>query len=109
MANGHGRNLSRLMIVLESFRELHGHWPQRVRLEQGYIDDFRYLLTENGYQQLVNKLSLVPDSLNGIRAEDDLGNTFTYGFDPMPDVHREINAAEWLGKLDMNLNDDDPF
>ena len=51
----------------------------------------------------------MPDSINGIRAEDDQGNTFTYGCDPMPDVHREINAAKWLGKLDMNPNDDDPF
>ncbi len=38
-----------------------------------------------------------------------LGNIITYSCDLMPEVHREINAAEWLGKHEMNPNSDDPF
>ena len=40
MPNGHRHNLSRLMMALEGFRTLHGHWPQRVRFEQRNIDNF---------------------------------------------------------------------
>jgi hypothetical protein len=109
MPNGHGRNLSRLMMALEGFRALHGHWPKRVRLEQGYIDDFQNLLTGKGYQQLISKLSLVPDSLDGMRAEDDQGNSFTYGADPSPEIPADVKSFDWLGSLEMNPYDDEPF
>ncbi len=109
MPNGHGRNLARLMMALEGFRTLHGHWPSRVRLEQGYIDDFRGLLTEEGYQQLLNKLELVPDSVRGMRAEDEQGASFTYGVDDNPEIPRDVNAGAWLGQLSMKPYDDDPF
>lgn len=107
MPNGHGRNLSRLMRALKGFRGLHGHWPKRVRLEQCYIDDFQNLLTETGYQQLISKMSLVPGLLDGMRAEDDQGNSFTFGIDPMTDISREINVAEWLGEPEMKPYDGD--
>ena len=109
MPNGHGRNLSRLMMALEGFRALHGHWPLRVRLEQGYIDDFRRLLTDRGYQQLISKLPLVPDSLDGMRAEDDQGNSFTYGVDPTPKTRSDSRPQDWLGALEMEPYDDEPF
>lgn len=109
MPNGHGRNLSRLMMALEGFRALHGHWPERVRLKQGYIDDFQNLLTDQGYHQLISKLSLVPDSLDGMRAEDDQGNSFTYGADPSPEIPSDVKPYEWLGPLKMKPYDDEPF
>jgi hypothetical protein len=101
MPNGHDRNLVRLKLAVEGFRTLHGHWPSRVRLEQGYIDDFRGLLTEQGYRQLVSKLDLVPDWVSGMRAEDDQGASFTYGVDDDPEIPRDVNAGEWLGQLSM--------
>lgn len=109
MPNGRGRNLSRLMMALEGFRAVHGHWPERVRLEQGYIDDFQNLLTDQGYQQLISKLSLVPDSLDGMRAEDDQGNSFIYGADPSPEIPSDVNPIDWLGALEMKPYDDEPF
>ena len=109
MPNGHGRNLSRLMMALEGFRALHGHWPVRVRLAQGYIDDVQNLLTDQGYQQLIRKLSLVPDSRNGMRAEDDQGNSFTYGADPRPETPSDVNPIDWLGPLEMKPYNDELF
>lgn len=109
MANGHGRNLTRLKLALTGFRTLHGHWPSRVRLKQGYIDNFRALLTEEGYQQLIDKLDLVPDCIDGMRAEDEQGASFTYGVDRDPEIAMDVNVGEWLGRLSMKPYDDDEF
>jgi hypothetical protein len=51
----------------------------------------------------------MPDSLDGMRTEDDQGNSFTYGTDPRSDLSPKINAAEWLGELEMKPYDDDSF
>jgi hypothetical protein len=109
MPNGHDRNLVRLRLALEGFRVLHGHWPQRVRLEQGYIDDFRGLLTEQGYQQLISKVELVPAAIAGMRAEDDQGASYTYGTDNLPRIPGHVNGNEWLGRLQMKSWTDDAF
>lgn len=109
MANGHDRNLVRLILALEGFRALHGHWPQRVLLEKDYIKDFKQLLTEHSYKQLISKVDLIASRTEGMRAEDDQGNSFTYGVDEAPETPRDINADHWLGGLEMKPYDEDPF
>lgn len=107
MPNGHDRNLTRLMIALESFKAIHGHWPERVRLEQGYIDEFRTMLVDDGFRRLTAKVELVPDENPGMRAEDSQGASFTYGREPTPSARDSISTLEWLGELSYGHDWDD--
>ena len=99
MPNGGDRNLTRLIIALTSFKAIHGHWPERVRLEQWYIDEFRTLLVDDGYRRLSEKVELVPYDDPKIRAEDSQGASFTYGHDPTPEGSHAISIEEWIGSL----------
>ena len=107
MPNGHDRNLTRLMIALESFKAIHGHWPERVRLEQGYIDEFQTMLVDDGFRRLTAKVELVPDETPGMRAEDSQGASFTYGREPTPSARDSVSTLEWLGELSYGHEWDD--
>ena len=95
------------MIALESFKAIHGHWPERVRLEQGYIDEFRTMLLDDGFRRLTAKVELVPDESPGMRAEDSHGASFTYGREPTPSARDSISTLEWLGELSYGPDWDD--
>lgn len=107
MPNGHDRNLTRLIITLASFKAIHGHWPERVRLEQGYIDEFHRMLVDDGFRRLTAKVELVPDETPGMRAEDSEGASFTYGREATPDARNTVSALEWIGELSYGHDCDD--
>ncbi|MCP9850775.1 hypothetical protein [Cyanobium sp. Morenito 9A2] len=100
MPNGYDRNLVRLFGAIEGFRARHGRWPQRVLLGQGYIDDFRSILTESGFQQLISKLELVADADANIDAEDDACGRYSYGKEGFSSVDPDLKVSDWLGDLE---------
>lgn len=107
MPNDQDINLTRLMIELEGFKGIHGHWPERVRLGQGCIDEFRTMLLHDRFRRLTAKVELVPDESPEMRAEDSQGASFTYGRERAPNAHNSISAREWLGELSYGDDWDD--
>lgn len=104
MANGHDRNLVRLLLAVEGFRARYRRWPTRVRLDQGYIEDLQRILSDVGFENLTSKLVLVPDPEPGLHAEDDEGGRFSYGGGAGGGGHQDgksdIPVQSWLVGLE---------
>ena len=94
-------------MAVEGFRRTYRRWPTRVRLDQGYIDSFRELLTDAGFENLTTKLDLIADDTQGIHAEDELGGAFAYGQDIPPNEEPDVHVDSWLVGLDLKPYDDD--
>ena len=104
---GHDRNMKHLMIILESFKAIHAHWPEPVRLEQGYIDEFRTMLIDNSHRSLVEKVELLHDEILEMHTEDSRAASFACGCDPIPKSDRGSNTFEWLDALSHQYDLDD--
>lgn len=106
MPNGIDKNLIRLRMAVDRFRELFGHWPDRVVLHQLSLDDIRRLVTAEFMAAMEEKIEFVAGDA-GFRCEDDEGRWYDYGqgrasehvrepegeeFDPS-----QPSAAVWLG------------
>ncbi len=99
--------MKHLMIILESFKAIHAHWPEPVRLEQGYIDEFRTMLIDNSHRSLVEKVELVHDEILEMHTEDSRAASFACGCDPISKSDRGSNTFEWLDSLSHQYDLDD--
>ena len=98
MASPGSKSLVRLLAAVEGFYSRYGHWPTRVRLFPGLIEDIKSnILTNKQYQSLTARIELVPDSEASVIAEDNEGNNYDYGKEGFPKEKPKVRAGEWLG------------
>ncbi|WP_405279070.1 hypothetical protein [Gaopeijia maritima] len=76
--NGIDKNLVRLTLVVDAFRQQFGRWPRRVVLHAALRDDIRRLLSDQQMTVLESRLELVVGDA-AFRAEDDDGHWLHYG------------------------------
>ena len=99
MPNGVDRNFVRFISCIKGFRLRYGSWPKQVRLDPSFIDELHEVILEDDFEQISNKLSLIPDESNpydGLYiAEDNVGNAY----DLMAFGHPsgDVDALNWLG------------
>jgi hypothetical protein len=103
MSNGHNKNFVRLYIAIAGFRSRYNRWPTRVRLFPGTLDNLRSLFTKEDFDKLTSKVKLVPDEAPFV-AEDEDGNSYSYGAERMPKGYSDIHPAVWLGVRPINRN-----
>jgi hypothetical protein len=98
MPNGHDRDWIRFCLAVRGFRAKHGTWPTRMRLDPGYIEEFRRsLLSSEDFQALQTKIELIPEADALFVAEDGQGHTYTYGTETLHWEREDIDAKSWLG------------
>ena len=97
MPNGHDKNFVRLCATVGSFRNRYGHWPTRVRLFPGTLDNLRSLFTQEDFNELTSKVKLIPDGAAAFVAEDEDGRSHSYGAEGALRQNGVIPAAAWLG------------
>ena len=95
MPNGHDKNFVRLCLAIEGFHDRYGHWPTRVRLSPGVLDNLRSIFSADDFEKLSSKIELAAGG-TGMVAEDDAGGNYSYGEEPRLDK-REHLAQKWLG------------
>jgi hypothetical protein len=98
MPNGHDRNWVRFCMAVRGFRARHGTWPTRMRLDPGYIEEFRSsLLSPADFENLKTKVELISEPDARFVAEDDQGRTYNYATESLHWERNEIDAEGWLG------------
>ncbi len=98
MPNGHDRDWVRFCMAVRGFRAKHGTWPTRMRLDPGYIEEFREsLLSKADFETLQQKVQLVPEARASFIAEDAQGRTYSYGAETLHLERDDIDAQGWLG------------
>lgn len=106
MPNGIDKNLVRLRMAVDRFRERFGRWPHRVVLHPLSLSDIRRLVTPEFMAAMEEKLQFVAGEA-AFRCEDEDGRWYDYGQgrasehardpgseDDDPELH---SAAAWLG------------
>ena len=103
MPNGGDKNYVRLCAAIDGFKARYGRWPERVVVEQGYIEDIRdHVLAPGEFDRMQQKLKVVEGDAR-FRAEDDAGNFYHYEDEGFPARKPEPSAREWL---DLELQPD---
>ena len=97
MPNGNDRNWVRVSAALEGFFMRYGHWPRRVRLHLYTLKDLEHLFPPDSWRRLTGTLQFIRDDDAQIDAEDDDGNTYSYGAEGFPPERPEPGAEQWLG------------
>ena len=100
MPNGHDRHLIELILAVEGFYGRYGRWPKRVRIGQGFIDEIRTILSEDGFARLTQRLALVDDSDCFFLAEDDQGGRFCYALGDRDQGNPESTEGSWIRELE---------
>ncbi len=96
MPNGEAKNWIRLLAAVDGFRDRYGAWPTRVRLFPVALRGFREdLFTPEALALVVQRLELVEDDAPMV-AEDDEGNSYSYGAEGFPKKRPNPNADQWL-------------
>jgi hypothetical protein len=98
MPNGHDKNFIRLCAAIEGFRVRYGKWPTNIRLFPGVLENLRSLFTQEDFAKLNSRVQLIPAEAS-IVAEDDEGNSYSYGGEGFPSRKSDISARTWLGVL----------
>ena len=99
MPNGVDRNFQRYISCIGGFRATFNHWPTKVRLDSGFIDELKEVMPHEDFQKMSKMITLIQDNSNpwdGLYiAEDDVGNTY----DLMQHGHGpgDIDVLNWLG------------
>ena len=97
MPNGGDRNYVRFCAAVDGFKDRYGRWPERVVVEQGYIDDLKeHVLAPGEFDRMQQKLRVLAGNAL-FRAEDDAGNSYEYGEEGFPPQKPRPSAREWLG------------
>jgi hypothetical protein len=98
MVNGYDRNWVRACAAIEGFRVRYGKWPSRLRLFPVALEDLRdNVFSEESFGILCQRLDLVPAEHAAMVAEDEDGNSYSYGTEGMPNDELQARASEWLG------------
>ncbi len=96
MPNGSHKNFVRLCTAIDSFRNRYGHWPTRVRVFPGIIDNLRSLFAnEEEFNKLTSKVKLIPDEAPFI-AEDEEGNSYNFAVEGALREKGAPSPAKWL-------------
>jgi hypothetical protein len=96
MPNGDDKNWVRVRAAIEGFKVRHGTWPTRVRLFPAVLQNLREdLFSPEMFAKLTAKIQLISDEAP-IVAEDDWGNSYSYGKDGFPHPRPDQHATEWL-------------
>jgi hypothetical protein len=93
MPNGIDKNWYRMCSAINSFRVRFGHWPTRIRLSEGALEN---LFSQESYRVLLSKLEFIFDG-SAFIAEDDQGRSHNYAQDGFVKGELEITAQDWLG------------
>jgi hypothetical protein len=89
------REVVRITAALTGFRQQYRHWPSRVRLDQEHHQGLASQLTRAAFVALEQKVSLIPEAdLCDVVAEDEAGNCWFYGSNPIPASTDE--ASRWI-------------
>jgi len=97
MPNGPDRNYIRLCAAINGFFDRYGHWPTRVRIFPEALEDLRdHVFSTESFQILTSKLDMVPDEAPMV-AEDDQGNSYSYGESGFPLTRLDLDAQTWIG------------
>jgi hypothetical protein len=97
MPNGDDKNLIRLLGAIEGFRVRHGTWPTRVRIYPRMLQNIReHLLSPESFAKLTEKVQLIADEAPVV-AEDDQGNSYSYGAEGFLASSPDPRARDWLG------------
>jgi hypothetical protein len=98
MPNGYDRDWVRFCMAVTGFRAKHGRWPTAMRLDPGYIEEFRTsLLGSEELAKLQQKVRLIAEPDAGFVAQDDDGREYHYGAEELHWKLDKIDAANWLG------------
>ena len=98
MPNGHDRDWVRFCMAVRGFRARHGSWPTRMRLDPGYVDEFRnFLLAPEDFERLQAKIVLIPEPDAMFVAEDDSGRSYDYATERHHWEQDDIDPQVWLG------------
>jgi hypothetical protein len=96
MPNGRDKNWVRLLGALNGFRARYGFWPTKVRIFPGALRNIREdLFSSRLFLELNQKVQLVGDDCPFV-AEDDQGNSYSYGKEgfvyhlPSPDARERL-------------------
>jgi hypothetical protein len=97
MPNGHDKNWIRLLGAIDGFRARYDAWPTRVRIFPASLSDIRdHLFSPELYAKLTQKVQLIADEAPMV-AEDDAGNSYSYGDEGFPSKRSSPSARDWLG------------
>jgi hypothetical protein len=97
MPNGHDKNWIRLLGAIDGFRVRYGAWPTRVRIFPASLSNIRdHLFSAGLYAKLTQKVQLIADEAPFV-AEDDAGNSYSYGAEGFPAKRPNPSARDWLG------------
>jgi hypothetical protein len=97
MPNGHDKNWIRLLGAIDGFRVRYDAWPTRVRIFSASLADIRdHLFSPELYAKLTQKLDLIANEAPMV-AEDDDGNSYSYGAEGFPSKRPNPSARDWLG------------
>jgi hypothetical protein len=98
MPKDHDRDWVRFCLAVEGFRAKYGAWPTRMRLDPGYIEEFRRsLLSPADFEKLQARIELIAESEAPFIAEDQHGRTYSSGTEALQRERDDIDAQEWLG------------
>ena len=98
MPNGHDRDWVRFCMAVRGFRAKHGTWPTRMRLDPGYIKEFRNsLLSPADFEKLGGKVELIAEPDAAFVAEDEQGRAYNYSTETLHWERNDIDAQGWLG------------
>jgi hypothetical protein len=92
-----GQSLARILAAIEGFFVTYGEWPSIVRLTPGYIAHLQSnVLSPSELSKLKDKITLVPDVLSTVIAENQNGLQYNYGTSGFPKSKPPIRARDWL-------------
>lgn len=95
MPNGYDKNWIRLGGAIDGFCVRFGHWPTKIRLPEGILNDIKNLFTEASFKKIEDKLEFIIEDMT-IVAEDLKKNRYCYGDEGFPKERPEISWEQWL-------------
>jgi hypothetical protein len=92
------RDIARIPLAATGFMCRFGHWPTRLRLNPDHHRGVAALITRQAFEDLEQRVHLTPEAgLCDVVAEDDAGNQWSYGENPIPD---SMDAAcRWFWRV----------
>ena len=99
----YGGYLVRLLNTIKGFKLKYNKWPTSIKLDNEALEVIKgHHLTKNGYDILNLKVKLIVIKEVKLIAEDEYGNKYHYGVEPIPnDTTSIVRPDLWLWKTDV--------
>ena len=87
----------RFRVAIESFRQIHGDWPEGVSLSPSVLNWLQRDVPGHVWRRVIQRLNICVSASECDIVAFGAGRFFRYGFDANPAQRSEPQFLEWLG------------